>query len=324
MGSNQSFLRKGMVKFMKTAFVYAGQGSQIVGMGKEFYQNFSIAQEVFDGIELDFDVKKLCFEGPLETLSQTQYTQPCMVAVAIIITEILKEHGIVPEMAAGLSLGEYSALYASGALDRKTALELVRYRGRIMEEAVQGIESKMVAVLGLEREFVEQACAAGAQFGLVQPANYNCPGQIVIGGEVTAVDKAAERALELKAKRVIPLNVSGPFHTALLEPASKKLAERLNRVAFGDLQIPVVFNTTASEIQPEQTIEGLLTKQIMSPVYFEDSIRYMLDWGIDTFVEIGPGKVLSGFIKKISKNTAIYQVEDIASLNKTVESIKGE
>lgn len=308
---------------MKIAFVYAGQGSQVVGMGHEFYQNFSIAREIFDGIELDFDVKELCFEGPLETLSQTQYTQPCMVAVAIVITEILKEQGIVPEMAAGLSLGEYSALYAAGALDRKIALELVRYRGRIMEEAVQGIESKMVAVLGLEQEFVEQACVAGAEFGLVQAANYNCPGQIVIGGEAIAVDKAVERALELKAKRVIPLNVSGPFHTALLEPASKKLADRLSKVTFGDLQIPVVFNTTASEIQPKQTIEGLLTKQIMSPVYFEDSIRYMLDKGIDAFIEIGPGKALSGFIKKISKNTAIYQVEDIASLNKTVESIKG-
>lgn len=306
---------------MKTAFVYAGQGSQAVGMGQELYENFSVAKNIFDDIALDFDVKKLCFEGPIETLSQTQYTQPCMVATAIAITEVLKEQGVVPEMVAGLSLGEYSALYAAGVFDRKTALDLVRYRGIIMEEAVRNINSKMVAVLGLERGLVEQACAKGSEFGLVQAANYNCPGQIVIGGEVEAVDKAAEYALELKAKRVVPLNVSGPFHTSLLEPASKKLAEKLSTVSFGDMQIPVVFNTTAKEIMPKQTIADLLTKQIMSPVYLEDSIRYMLDRGVYTFVEIGPGKVLSGFIKKIAKDTAIYQAEDVASINKTVESI---
>ena len=169
---------------------------------------------------------------------------------------------------------------------------------------------------------MEQAVAEGSKVGLVQAANYNCPGQIVIGGEVAAVDKAAEVALELKAKRVVPLNVSGPFHTSLLEPASKKLAEKLNQVSFGNMNIPVVFNTTAKELQSDETIAGLLTKQIMSSVYLEDSIRYMIDRGIDTFLEIGPGKVLSGFIKKISKDVSIYQVEDVASLTKTLESIK--
>ena len=282
-----------MVNNMKLAFVYAGQGSQAVGMGQELYKTYPVAKQVFDSIHLDFDVKKLCFEGPMETLSQTQYTQPCMVATAIAITEVLKEQGIVPKMAAGLSLGEYSALYAAGVFDQATALDLVRYRGQVMEEAVQGIDSKMVAVLGL-----------------------------VIGGEVAAVDKAAEVALELKAKRVVPLNVSGPFHTSLLEPASKKLAEKLNQVSFGNMNIPVVFNTTAKELQPDETISGLLTKQIMSSVYLEDSIRYMIDRGIDTFLEIGPGKVLSGFIKKISKDVSIYQVEDVASLTKTLENIK--
>ena len=305
-----------MVNKMKLAFVYAGQGSQAVGMGQELYETYPVAKQVFDSIQLDFDVKKLCFEGPMETLSQTQYTQPCMVATAIAITEVLKEQGIVPQMAAGLSLGEYSALYAAGVFDQATALDLVRYRGQVMEEAVQGIDSKMVAVL------VEQAVAEGSKVGLVQAANYNCPGQIVIGGEVAAVDKAAEVALELKAKRVVPLNVSGPFHTSLLEPASKKLAEKLNQVSFGNMNIPVVFNTTAKELQSDETIAGLLTKQIMSSVYLEDSIRYMIDRGIDTFLEIGPGKVLSGFIKKISKDVSIYQVEDVASLTKTLESIK--
>ena len=297
---------------MKLAFVYAGQGSQAVGMGQELYETYPVAKQVFDSIHLDFDVKKLCFEGPMETLSQTQYTQPCMVATAIAITEVLKEQGIVPKMAAGLSLGEYSALYAAGVFDQATALDLVRYRGQVMEEAVQGID----------RALVEQAVSEGSKVGLVQAANYNCPGQIVIGGEVAAVDKAAEVALELKAKRVVPLNVSGPFHTSLLEPASKKLAEKLNQVSFGNMNIPVVFNTTAKELQPDETISGLLTKQIMSSVYLEDSIRYMIDRGIDTFLEIGPGKVLSGFIKKISKDVSIYQVEDVASLTKTLESIK--
>ena len=305
-----------MVNNMKLAFVYAGQGSQAVGMGQELYETYPVAKQVFDSIHLDFDVKKLCFEGPMETLSQTQYTQPCMVATAIAITEVLKEQGIVPKMAAGLSLGEYSALYAAGVFDQATALDLVRYRGQVMEEAVQGIDSKMVAVLGLDRALVEQAVSEGSKVGLVQAANYNCPGQIVIGGE------AAEVALELKAKRVVPLNVSGPFHTSLLEPASKKLAEKLNQVSFGNMNIPVVFNTTAKELQPDETISGLLTKQIMSSVYLEDSIRYMIDRGIDTFLEIGPGKVLSGFIKKISKDVSIYQVEDVASLTKTLESIK--
>ena len=311
-----------MVNNMKLAFVYASQGSQAVGMGQELYKTYPVAKQVFDSIHLDFDVKKLCFEGPMETLSQTQYTQPCMVATAIAITEVLKEQGIVPKMAAGLSLGEYSALYAAGVFDQATALDLVRYRGQVMEEAVQGIDSKMVAVLGLDRALVEQAVSEGSKVGLVQAANYNCPGQIVIGGEVAAVDKAAEVALELKAKRVVPLNVSGPFHTSLLEPASKKLAEKLNQVSFGNMNIPVVFNTTAKELQPDETISGLLTKQIMSSVYLEDSIRYMIDRGIDTFLEIGPGKVLSGFIKKISKDVSIYQVEDVASLTKTLESIK--
>ena len=211
-----------MVNNMKLAFVYAGQGSQAVGMGQELYETYPVAKQVFDSIHLDFDVKKLCFEGPMETLSQTQYTQPCMVATAIAITEVLKEQGIVPKMAAGLSLGEYSALYAAGVFDQATALDLVRYRGQVMEEAVQGIDSKMVAVLGLDRALVEQAVSEGSKVGLVQAANYNCPGQIVIGGEVAAVDKAAEVALELKAKRVVPLNVSGPFHTSLLEYNCKR------------------------------------------------------------------------------------------------------
>ncbi len=308
---------------VKLAFLYAGQGSQTVGMGKDLYKQFADTRAVFDTIKLDFDVKKCCFEGPMELLSQTQYTQPCMVAFAIAVTRLLAEQSIVPQMVAGLSLGEYSALYAAGVLDLQTALSLVRYRGQVMEEAVAGVQSKMIAVLGLEREQVHQAVAQGSALGLVQAANYNCPGQIVIGGEIAAVDKAAECALELGAKRTMELNVSGPFHTSLLEPAAQKLAKRLEQIQFGHMRVPVVFNTTARELQPNETVAQLLMRQVMSPVYLEDSIRYMLEQGVDTFVEIGPGKVLSGFVKKITKDVAVYQAQDVASLQATINQIKG-
>lgn len=307
---------------MKLGFVYAGQGSQTVGMGQQFYQEYAVAREVFDSAALDFDVKQLCFEGPIEQLSQTQYTQPCMVTTAIAITEVLKEHGITPDIAAGLSLGEYSALYAAGVFDQKTALELVRFRGQAMEEAVQGMDSKMVAVLGLDRTLLQEACDEAAHLGVVEIANYNCPGQLVIGGQTAAVDAAAQGALDRKAKRAVPLQVSGPFHTSLMAPAGDKLAEKFKTVSFASLQIPVVFNTTARPLQDGETLPTLLTRQVQSSVYFEDSIRYILDQGVEAIIEIGPGKVLSGFIKKITKEIPAYPVEDIASLQKALDTLK--
>ncbi|MCI9576250.1 MAG: ACP S-malonyltransferase [Clostridiales bacterium] len=307
---------------MKLGFVYAGQGSQVVGMGQALYQEYPTAKTVFDSVSLDFDVKKLCFEGSQEMLSQTQYTQPCMVATAIAITEVLKEQGITPDYAAGLSLGEYSALYAAGVFDQQTALELVRFRGQAMEEAVQGLESKMVAILGLDRELLQEACAEGSRLGVVEIANYNCPGQLVIGGEAAAVDCAVQAALDRKAKRAVPLNVSGPFHTSLMSPAAEKLAGKLETVSFGEMKIPVIFNATAQPLQEGQTVKTLLTRQIKSSVYFEDSVRYMLGQGVDTMIEIGPGKVLSGFIKKITKEIPVYQVEDVESLKKTLDGLR--
>ena len=308
----------------KIGFVYAGQGSQIVGMGKSFYDNYQVARDVFDNIDLDIDIKKLCFEGPLEELSKTSNTQPCMVAVAVVATKLLKENGVVPDYVAGLSLGEYSALNASGVLDDQMAINLVRFRGQAMERAAIGIESKMIAIIGLDRELLNEAVDEASNLGVVSIANYNCPGQLVIGGEANAVIKASELALEKGARRAIPLNTSGPFHTRLLVPASLELKEKFASVEFKEMKIPVVFNSSAKELEADESVDKMLEKQVMSSVYFEDSVRYMIANGVDTIIEIGPGKVLSGFIRKIDKTIKTYQVEDQASLEKTLAGLKGE
>lgn len=308
----------------KIGFVYAGQGSQVVGMGKSFYDNYQVAKDVFDQIDLDIDVKKLCFEGPIEELSKTSNTQPCMVAVAVVATKLLKENGINPDYVAGLSLGEYSALNAAGVLDDQTAINLVRFRGQAMEEAAAGIESKMIAIIGLDRDLLNEAVNEASELGVVSIANYNCPGQLVIGGEAKAVTKASELALEKGARRAIPLNTSGPFHTKLLEVASVKLKERFETVTFNEMKVPVIFNSTAKELAEDTTVAKMLEKQVMSSVYFEDSIRYMIANGVDTIIEIGPGKVLSGFVRKIDRKIKTYQVEDQASLEKTLAGLKGE
>lgn len=308
----------------KIGFEYAGQGSQVVGMGKSFYDNYQVARDVFDNIDLDIDIKKLCFEGPLEELSKTSNTQPCMVAVAVVATKLLKENGVVPDYVAGLSLGEYSALNASGVLDDQMAINLVRFRGQAMERAAIGIESKMIAIIGLDRELLNEAVDEASNLGVVSIANYNCPGQLVIGGEANAVIKASELALEKGARRAIPLNTSGPFHTRLLVPASLELKEKFASVEFKEMKIPVVFNSSAKELEADESVDKMLEKQVMSSVYFEDSVRYMIANGVDTIIEIGPGKVLSGFIRKIDKTIKTYQVEDQTSLEKTLAGLKGE
>lgn len=308
----------------KIGFVYAGQGSQVVGMGKSFYDNYELAKDIFDNIDLDIDVKKLCFEGPLEELSKTSNTQPCMVAVAVVATKLLKENGINPNYVAGLSLGEYSALNAAGVLSDQDAINLVRFRGQAMERAAKGIESKMVAIIGLDRDLLNEAVNEASELGVVSIANYNCPGQLVIGGQADAVSKASELALEKGARRAIPLNTSGPFHTELLASASDELKEKFKDVQFNEMQVPVIFNSSAKELEAGVSVASMLEKQVMSSVYFEDSVRYMIDNGVDTIIEIGPGKVLSGFIRKIDKSIKTYQVEDQASLEKTLAGLKGE
>lgn len=307
---------------MNIAFIYAGQGSQKVGMGKDFYEEYPSFRETFDNAPVDFDLKSLCFDGPDEQLSQTQYTQPCMVAFAAAVTDILKAEGIEPKMAAGLSLGEYSALYAAGVFDKQTVISLAAFRGNAMTNAVSGLECGMVAVMGLDREPLLKACEEASSLGVVQICNYNCPGQLVISGEAAAVAKAAELASAAGAKRCVPLKVSGPFHTSLMTPAGDALREKFNDVNFGEMQIPVVFNAIGREKNDGETIPQLLEKQVQSSVYFEDSIRYMTEQGIDTFVEIGPGKTLSGFVKKTVKGVKIYNIDDAAGLKAVVAAIK--
>jgi [acyl-carrier-protein] S-malonyltransferase len=245
-----------------------------------------------------------------------------MVAFATAVTDILRSEGIEPKFAAGLSLGEYSALYAAGVFDKQTVISLAAFRGNAMANAVSGIECGMVAVLGLDREPLLKACEEASALGVVQICNYNCPGQLVISGETAAVSKAAELATAAGAKRCIPLKVSGPFHTKLMKPAGDALREKFAEVNFGEMQTPVVFNAIGREKNADENIPQLLEKQVQSSVYFEDSIKYMVDNGVDTFIEIGPGKALSGFVKKTVKGIKTYNIDDAAGLKAVIAAVK--
>ncbi|USF27009.1 Malonyl CoA-acyl carrier protein transacylase [Firmicutes bacterium ASF500] len=309
---------------MKLAFVYAGQGSQHVGMGKDFYEEFPLFAQVFDHAPVDFDLKQLCFEGPEEKLAQTRYTQPCMAAFAVGVTDLLYQEGIRPQLAAGLSLGEYSALYAAGVFSRGTVISTVALRGRAMEEAAAGLDCSMTAVLGLERKKLQEACDGAAELGVVQICNYNCPGQLVIGGEKAAVDRAGELAKELGAKRCMPLKVSGPFHTRLMKPAGDVLAAHFKTIDFQPMALPVYFNCKGGPMESGDTIPALLEKQVQSSVYWEDTIRRMEADGIDTVVEIGPGKALCGFFKKTAPGIKTYHIDTAADFHSVVSALKGE
>ena len=309
---------------MKLGFLYAGQGSQHPGMGADLYDAFPAFRAVIDQAadRVDFDLKEVSFTDAQGVLNQTRYTQPCMVAFAAGLTAVLREQGIVPAAAAGLSLGEYSALHAAGVFDAVTAVELVAFRGKAMEEAAAGRESAMMAVLGLEREPLQAACDAASALGYVVIANYNCPGQLVIGGEKAAVEKAAALAKEAGARRCLPLKVSGPFHTPLMAPAGEALTERFWTVDFHQPVIPVVFNCLGDVKDDTVTIPELLVKQVQSSVYMEDSIRAMAALGIDAFVEIGPGKALSGFVKKTVLDIPVCAVETAADVEALVNAVK--
>jgi len=306
---------------VRLAFVFPGQGAQYVGMGKELCEQFTTAREVFERADeaLGFKLSRVCFTGPAEELDRTEVTQPAILVASLAAYAVLQAEGVTPCLAAGLSLGEYSALAAAGVLELETAVRLVAKRGRIMQEAVPEGAGMMAAILGLEHAIVEEACSRASESGIVDIANYNCPGQLVISGEKQAVLQAAEFMKEAGGK-VIPLSVSVPSHSRLMKEAAQLLAAELYGINWGQPGFPVVSNVSAQEILPGE-FTTLLVKQLFSPVRWEQSVEYMAGQ-VDYFVEVGPGKVLSGFIKKKARRQLLGNVEDVASLTRTLDRVK--
>lgn len=308
----------------KIAFVFPGQGSQAVGMGRDLYQNHAAAKTYFDRADeaLGFKLSDLIFQGPEQELKITYHTQPALLTTSIACLEAFKAAGVNPDYVAGHSLGEYSALVAAGVLAFEDAVRTVRARGEFMEQAVPGGLGAMAAVLGAEREALAELCTAISGGGsVVELANVNCPGQIVVSGSREGVAAVAERGKEAGAKRVIPLEVSGPFHSSLMKPASERLAEVLARVPMSEAAVPVVANVTARPaVQPDE-IRGLLAEQVYSPVLWEDTVLYLIGQGVDTFIELGSGTVLAGLIKKVDRSVKAVSIGSLEALEKYVQEV---
>lgn len=301
----------------KTAFIFPGQGAQYVGMGKDFYEQIPVSREMFKlaSKASELDVEALCFEEN-DRINITEYTQIAMLAAEVAILKAIEEKGIKPDVTAGLSLGEYGAIAAAGVMCPEDVFRVVRKRGLYMQEAVpEG--GAMTAVLGLDASQIEKICEETE--GLVSIANYNCPGQIVITGEAGAVAKAAESLLAAGAKRCVPLNVSGPFHSAMLAGAGEKLGEVLNHVAIQDISVPYLANVTADYVTDKEQVKGLLMKQVSSSVKWQQSVERMIADGVDIFIEIGPGKTLSGFMRKINKEVTTLNIEKVEDLEKLTQ-----
>lgn len=301
---------------MKTAFLFSGQGAQTIGMGKELCENFAVASDTFDAASaaIGIDMKAMIFDGDSETLMITENTQPAILTMSIAAYRVVESMGFRPDVVAGLSLGEYSAHVAAKSMDFEDAVRLVKKRGKYMQEEVPVGVGAMAAILALDADAVYAICKDASAKGIVEPANFNCPGQITVAGEKEAVAYACELAKERGAKRAVMLPVSAPFHCSMLKGAGEKLKRELDNVPVSDLTVPLITNVTADYVKSKDEIKDLLVRQVSSSVLFEKSLRRMLADGVDTFVEIGPGKTLCGFVKKITKDANVYHVEDMQSL----------
>lgn len=301
----------------KIAFVFPGQGAQAVGMGKDIYEHDADARAVLEQANetLGFSLTDLMFNGPDTELKQTANTQPALLAASVAFLKLVEKAGIKADYVAGHSLGEYSALVAAGVLSFSDAVRTVRARGQFMEQAVPGGQGVMAAVLGAERAALQQLCEEITSSGkVVELANVNCPGQIVVSGTAEGVNEVVARGKEIGAKRVIPLEVSGPFHSSLMENAAVALREQLQQVTMQDAAIPVIANVTAEPVSSAQQIASLLEQQVCAPVLWEDSVKALIELGVDTFVEIGSGSVLTGLIKKIDRNVATVTINSLDAL----------
>ena len=309
----------------KIAFLFPGQGAQYINMGKSLYENINECKEIFDKGEeiLEMPIKDIIFDGSEETLKSTKYNQPAILLTSLACQKALELEGIEADYVAGLSLGEYSGLVYSGIVSFEDGVKLVKSRATIMDEGIEEGVGSMAAVMKLNKEKVNTLLEEASKFGVVEAANYNCPGQVVITGEVDAIRESVSIAKDLGGL-CIPLKVSGPFHSSLYEEASFKYYESIKDVEINEPKKVIYSNVLGKPYSKQDDIRDLLRKQIMSPVLFEDSINHMLDQGIDTFIELGPGKTLSGFVKKIDKKANVYNIEDLDTLKSTVEKIKSE